>query len=220
MRLLKTKLLPLLLMLGLLGLAAAPTVAHAAADDHAEAHSTEDGHGHDHGEKKKNSVNPLDLKTGEAFWNLLVFLIVLAILAKFVFPVIRDGLKAREEKLEGDLTAAEQARAEAEASLDEYKSKIAEAQKEAQKVVEEAKKAAEQVASKVKADAESEIIKMRERAESEIASAKDAALNEVYAQTAELSTQIAGRILKREISSADQQALVTESLEALTKSGV
>lgn len=215
MRLFTTKLLPLLLMLGLLGFAVAPTVTYAA-DDHAEAASTEDGHG----EKKKNSVNPLDLKTGEAFWNLLVFLIVLALLAKFVFPVIRDGLKAREAKLEGDLTAAEKARADAEASVEEYKAKIAEAQKEAQAVIDEAKKSAEQVAMKVKADAEAEIVKMKERAEAEITSAKDAALSEVYAQTAELSTQIAGRILKREINAADQQQLVSDSLAELTKSGV
>ncbi|MEM6257701.1 MAG: F0F1 ATP synthase subunit B [Planctomycetota bacterium] len=215
MRLFTTKLLPMLLMLGLLGLATAPTLAHAA-DDHDQTHAAED----DHGEKKKNSVNPLDLKVGEAFWNLLVFLIVLGILAKFVFPVIRDGLKAREAKLEGDLTAAEKAKAEAEASVAEYKSKIAEAQKEAQAVIEEAKKSAEQVAAKVKSDAEAEIVKMKERAEAEITSAKDAALSEVYAQTAELSTQIAGRILKREINAADQQQLVSDSLAELTKSGV
>lgn len=218
MRLFTSKLLPLILMLGLLVPAVSLTTSAYAADEPVDAHAQDAEHG-DHS-KKKNSVNPLDMKTGEAIWNLIIFLIVLAILAKFVFPVIRDGLKAREEKLEGDLTAAEKARADAEASLEEYQSKIAEAQKEAQKVVEEAKKGAEQVAAKVKSDAEAEIVKMRERAQAEIASAKDAALSEVYAQTAELSTQIAGRILKREISAADQQALVSESLEELTKSGV
>ncbi len=215
MRLFTSKLLPLLLMLGLLGFAVAPTVTYAA-DSPDEARSTEDGHD-DHKAEKKG---PLNLVYGEAIWNLLVFLIVLAILAKFVFPVIRDGLKAREAKLEGDLTAAEQAKADAEASVAEYKAKIAEAQKEAQVVIEAAKKSAEQVAAKVKSDTESEIMKMKERAQVEITSAKDAALSEVYAQTAELSTQIASRILKREINAADQQQLVSDSLAELTKSGV
>ena len=101
-----------------------------------------------------------------------------------------------------------------------YKAQIAEAQKEAQKVVEEAKKAAEQVAAKLKSDTESDIASMRDRAAAEIESAKQAALDEVYAQTAELSTQIAGRILKREINAQDQQQLVSDSLAELTKSGV
>ncbi|MEO0475376.1 MAG: F0F1 ATP synthase subunit B [Planctomycetota bacterium] len=207
--------MPLLLMLGLLGFAAAPTVTHAA-ETPSEAQATDDGHG----DKKAKEKGPLDFSPAEAVWNLIIFLIVLGILAKFVFPVIRDGLKAREEKLEGDLTAAEKAKADAEASVEEYKAKIAEAQKEAQAVIDEAKKSAEQVAMKVKADAETEIVKMKERAEAEITSAKDAALSEVYAQTAELSTQIAGRILKREINAADQQQLVSDSLAELTKSGV
>jgi F-type H+-transporting ATPase subunit b len=217
MRLFTSKLLPLLLMLGLLGFATAPMVTYAA-DSHDEAHASEDGHGHD--DKKAEKKGPLSLVYGEAIWNLLVFLIVLAILAKFVFPVIRDGLKAREAKLEGDLSAAEKAKADAEASVAEYQAKIAEAQKEAQAVIDEAKKSAEQVAMKVKADAESEIVKMKERATAEIESAKDAALGEVYAQTAELSTQIASRILKREINADDQQQLVSDSLAELTKSGV
>ncbi|MFK7788745.1 MAG: F0F1 ATP synthase subunit B [Phycisphaeraceae bacterium] len=215
MRLFTSKLMPLLLMLGLLSFAAVPSVAFAA-DDHADgAHATEDGKDH-----KAEKVGPLNLVYGEAIWNLLVFTILLAVLAKFVFPVIRDGLKAREAKLEGDLTAAEKAKADAEASVAEYKLKIAEAQKEAQVVIDEAKKSAEQVAAKIKSETETEIGKMKERAQAEIASAKDAALGEVYAQTAELSTQIASRILKREINASDQQQLVSDSLAELTKSGV
>lgn len=214
MRLFTSKLLPLLLMLGLMGFAVAPTVTYAA-DSPDQAHATEDGH-----DEKAEKKGPLNLVYGEAIWNLVIFLIVLALLGKFVFPVIRDGLKAREAKLEGDLSAAEQAKADAQASVAEYKAKIAEAQKEAQVVIDEAKKSAEQVAMKVKSDTESEIMKMKERAQAEIASAKDAALSEVYAQTAELSTQIASRILKREINAQDQQQLVSDSLAELTKSGV
>ena len=217
MRLFTTRLMTLVLMLGLLGFVAAPSVAFAA-DTHAdEAQAADEDHG-DHG--KAETKGPLNLKYGEAIWNLIVFLVLLAVLAKFVFPAIRDGLKAREAKLEGDLTAAEQAKADAQASVAEYKAKIAEAQKEAQVVIDAAKKSAEQVAAKIKSDTETEINKMKERAQVEIASAKDAALSEVYAQTAELSTQIASRILKREINAADQQQLVSDSLAELTKSGV
>ncbi|MEM1356028.1 MAG: F0F1 ATP synthase subunit B [Planctomycetota bacterium] len=204
----------MLLMLGLLGAAVAPTVAFAADPPAGETSTADDGH-----DEKKDTPGPLNLKYGEAIWNLLVFLIVLALLAKFVFPVIRDGLKAREQKLEGDLTAAEQAKAEAQASVAEYKQKIAEAQKQAQAVVEEAKKTAEQVAMKLKTDAEAEIAKIKERAEADIASAKEAALGEVYTQTAELATLVAGKILQREINAQDQQQLVQDSLAELTKSG-
>lgn len=165
-------------------------------------------------------ADPMKLYTLEMIWAVVLFLIFASILGFVVWPKVLGALQAREQKLEGDLVGAETARKEAEAALTEYKTKIAEAQKEAQAVVEEARKSAELAAAKIKADTESEIAKMKERAEAEIAAAKDQALGEVYAQTAELSTQIAGRILKREINASDQQQLVSESLAELTKSGV
>ena len=164
--------------------------------------------------------DPMALYTLEMIWATVLFLIFAGILGFLVWPKVLGALQAREQKLEGDLTGAETARKEAEAALAEYKTKIAEAQKEAQKVVEEAKKSAEAVASKAIADSQAKIAADNERALAEIEAAKQAALNEVYAQTAELSTQIAGRILKREINAADQQQLVSESLAELTKSGV
>ena len=177
-----------------------------------EAHEGAEGH----------AINgdPMHLVTLEMVWAAVLFLLFAGVLGVVVWPKILAALKAREQKLEGDLVGAEKARAEADEALATYKAQIAEAQKEAQKVVEEARKSAEQAAAKIKADTEAEIARMKERAQAEIASAKDQALGEVYAQTAELSTQIAGRILKREINAADQQQLVSESLAELTRAGV
>jgi len=152
-------------------------------------------------------------------WNLLMFLILLGALWKFVWPKVLEGLQAREQKLRDDLETAERSAKEAQASLVKRQEELARAQQDAQAVIDEAKKTAEQVAAKIKADMESDMAKLKERTEAEIHSAKDAALDEVYAQVAELSTQIAGRILKREMNASDQQQLVNDSLAELTKSG-
>lgn len=165
-------------------------------------------------------ADPMSRQVLEMIWATVLFILFAAILGFVVWPKILGALQAREAKLEGDLVGAETARKDAEASLAEYKTKIAQTQKEAAAVIEEAKKSAQQVANKIKSDTEAEIASMRTRAAAEIESAKDQALSEVYAQTAELSTLIAGRILKREINADDQEALVTESLAELTQSGV
>ena len=164
--------------------------------------------------------DPMSPATLEMIWAAVLFILFAAILGLVVWPKILGALQAREGKLEGDLVGAETARKDAEAALAEYKTKIAEAQKEAQAVVDAARKSAEQAAAKIKSETEADLTKMKERAQAEIASAKDQALSDVYAQTAELSTQIASRILKREINAADQQQLVADSLAELTKSGV
>lgn len=181
-----------------------PTVAAAADDGHA---ATE--HAHVDG-------NPMGLFGLEMIWAAVLFLLFAGILGFFVWPKVLKALQDREQKLEGDLVGAERARKDAELALAEYKAKIAEAQQEAAKVVNEARQAAEQVAAKVKQDAEQQALQLRERNLAEIASAKEQALSEIYSQTAELSTQIASRILKREINAQDQQQLVTDSLAELT----
>jgi F-type H+-transporting ATPase subunit b len=146
-------------------------------------------------------------------WNLLMFLTLLAVLWKFVWPKILGGLQEREAKQLGDLTAAEQARAEADASLVEYKAQLAEARKESQNIVAEARTAATQAANADRAKIEAEVARMKDTAQRDIAAAKEQALAEIYAQAAELSTTIAGKILNREISADDQQQLVNESVE-------
>lgn len=160
--------------------------------------------------------DPMSPQWLEMIWATVLFLLFAGILGFFVWPKVLKALQDREQKLEGDLVGAERARKDAELALSEYKAKIAEAQQEAAKVVNEARQAAEQVAAKVKADAEQQALQLRERNLAEIASAKEQALSEIYGQTAELSTQIASRILKREINAQDQQQLVTDSLAELT----
>ncbi len=151
-------------------------------------------------------------------WNLLMFLILLGVLWTFVWPKILGGLKAREEKQLGDLDAAEKARTEAQASLTEYKSQLAEARKEAQSIVAEARTAAQQAANADRAKIEAEVAQLKANAQRDIASAREQALADIYAQAAGLSTAIAGKILGREINADDQQGLVNESVEQFKQS--
>lgn len=203
-------LLSLVLVSAPSGFAADP--AHPADDSHLE--GVADG---DHGAHEA-SGSPLQMDIGEAVWNLIVFVVLLALLAKFVLPAIRSGLNAREQKLRGDLQAAEQAKADAEKSMDDYKTQLAEARKEAQSIVTEARTAAQQAANADKAKIEAEMLQMKDNAKRDIAAAHEQAMTDIYAQAAGLSTSIAGKILRREISADDQQSLVNESVEQFKNS--
>lgn len=157
----------------------------------------------------------LDVDLMSAIVNLIVFLLLLAILAKFVWPPILKGLQDREGKIRSDLESAERANREAAATLSQYKAQLAEAQREAQRVIEQSKQDAQRVAAQLKEQAQNEITASRQRAENEIRTAKEQALAEIYEQTANLATQVAGQILQREIRPEDQQALVQQSLGRL-----
>ena len=83
-------------------------------------------------------------------------------------------------------------------------------------MLDEAKAQQTKIAADLKAQSERELSAMRDQARRDIETASKAALAEVYDQAAVLATSVAGKILQREISAADQQRLVDESLAELS----
>jgi F-type H+-transporting ATPase subunit b len=154
-----------------------------------------------------------------SFWQslaaIIVFLILLAVLYKYAWGPILQGLQQREEKIRGDLEEAEKANAEAKRTLEEYQQKLTEARNETRQMIEKARDDAEKLHAKLKSDAEQEAATVRKRAADEIRSAKEEALEEIYARTAALATDVAGRILQRQVTDEDTQRLVDESLEEM-----
>lgn len=155
------------------------------------------------------------------FWQalaaVLAFLILLAVLTKYAWGPIINALQQREAKIRGDLEEAERAQKQAHETLAQYKAQLAEARKEAQQMIEQSRAEAGRAAAQIKEQAQQEITQMRERAQREIATAKEQAVAELYEQTAALATDVAGQILRREISAEDQRALVEASLGKLNE---
>lgn len=151
--------------------------------------------------------------------TLVVFAVVFAVLAVKVWPAISNGLKEREDKIRNAIEEAELAQEQAKAALEQYERNLAQARAEAQKMLDDAKNQQQAIAAELKAKAEVELNGMREKAKRDIESAKAAAVIELNGYAATLATDMARKILKREVSGGDQQRLITESLAELQTSG-
>lgn len=147
-----------------------------------------------------------------------VFLIVLGVLGVKVWPVIVKGLDERAAKIRDEIAAAEAARKQAAEALESYQQSLAQARAESQAMLEETKAQQTKLAAELKSKADQELGEMRDKARRDIETARRAALNEIYAESANLATQIAGKILSREVSAQDNQHLVDESLVQLQNS--
>ncbi len=148
----------------------------------------------------------------------IVFFIVLAVLQVKVWPIITKGLDERAAKIRDEIAAAEEARKQAAEALESYQQSLAQARAEAQAMLEETKAQQATLAAELKAKADKELAEMRDKARRDIETARRAALNDIYAQSATLATQIASKILAREVSTEDNQRLVDESLAQLANS--
>ena len=85
------------------------------------------------------------LPNGTFFVELLVFVVLLAIAAKFFLPPINKALTSRQEKIRESLAAAEAARAEAAAADDEKAKVLAEAREQARTIVANAQATSDQL---------------------------------------------------------------------------
>lgn len=150
-----------------------------------------------------------------AFTALVVFVIVVGILATLVWPKITKGLSDRNAKIQSEIAAAEEARKQAKDALNEYERNLAEARGEAQKMLEDTRAQQATMAAELRARADVELSALREKAKLEIEAAKKQAIAEIYSESVMIATAMAGKILQREVTVADQQRLMDESLAEL-----
>ena len=148
-----------------------------------------------------------------AITTLIIFGLLLAILGKYAWGPIASGLKAREDRIRKDIADAEAARARAEATLGEYNQKLATAEDQVREIIVKAQADAERIATTMKMQAQQEAEEIKERATRDIDAARKAALADIYAQAADLSTNIASKILRRNLNADDQRDLVESSLQ-------
>ena len=156
----------------------------------------------------QKAPSPLLPSSNEVIWGSLAFLVLLVAMWKFGVPAVRNMEAAREERIRNDLEGAEQARSDAEAEKAQYLAQIAGAREEAGRIIEEARQSAEQVRRDLIARAEAEANEVRERAQTDIAAQQQRALAELRTDVAQLSIDLAERIVERNLDRATQLQLV------------
>jgi F-type H+-transporting ATPase subunit b len=159
--------------------------------------------------------NPVSFQALPAITAFVVFGVVFVVLARYVWPKVAKGLDDRNAKIIGEIKAAEDARAAAKAAQAEFERSLASARDEAANMIKQARADAQRVADELKARNEQELAERVSRANADIEAARKAAVAELHAQSAALATDIAGRILRRQVNDQDNQRLVQESLQEL-----
>lgn len=152
---------------------------------------------------------------GNAVWTLVIFLLVIVVLGKFAWGPLLGGLQQREEFIRRSLQEAKQDREAAEARLREYEEKLSTAGVEATQIVEKGKSEGEKLRAGIEDKARDEADKMVDRARREIELAKQSAIKDLYATSSELATEIASRILQRELNPQDHEKLISDSIKEL-----
>ncbi len=151
---------------------------------------------------------------GLVFWTTLSFLVVLFLLKKMAWKPILNALKEREESITEALKAADKAKFEMAELKAGNKKLMNEARVERDALLKEARETKNKIVADAKEAAKAEANKIIASAQETIENEKKAAISELKDQVAQLSVDIAEKIIKKELSDqAKQDDLIKTSIE-------
>ncbi len=142
---------------------------------------------------------------GLLFWMLLSFTILLFILKKYAWGPILKALHDRENSIEEALSMAEKAREEMAKLKADNEKIIAQANEERKKILAEAYEQNHEIVTQAKAEAKAEADRIIETARETIEHEKNLALAEIKNLMADLSIDVAKKVLNRELSDENKQ---------------
>lgn len=149
---------------------------------------------------------------GLFFWMAVVFLCVLAILWKWGFPVIVNMVNERKAYIDGSLQKAREATEKLANIQKEGEALLQEAREKQAEILKEAKLTHDSIVSKADADAREQANKLLAEAKAQIETEKSAAIREIRAQVAELSVQIAEKVVRQNLSNDKSQMELIDKL--------
>ncbi len=154
----------------------------------------------------------LKLDPGLLLWTIITFIVLLLILWKTAWKPIIQALDSRAEKIKGDIDRAEKTRLEAENLLNRHKEIMNKAMDETAKIIADGKTDAEKIRDEIIAKANQEAKEITERTKREVTKAKDKALNELKLEIANIATDIASKIIVKNLNPGDNEAIVKKAL--------
>lgn len=148
--------------------------------------------------------------TGLIIWQLIVFVLLFFLLAKLAWKPIISSLKEREASIQEALDTAEKARLEMSRLKADNENLLKQAREEREKILRDAREAANRMKEEAQGDAKKSADRIIEDARAAIEAEKSNALKEVKALVANLSLDVAGKILQKNLADDKAQKALTQ----------
>ena len=154
--------------------------------------------------------NPLIPTWPELIIGTIVFVVVFGFLGKMLLPRITKTLNEREDAIQGGINRADEAQAEAQAVLNQYRAQLDDARREASRMREEAHEAGAQIIAEMRERAEAEARRITEAAQSQIEADRQQALTSLRTEVGNLATELASRIVGESLTDTARQGRMVD----------
>lgn len=127
--------------------------------------------------------------------ELIAFLIILAVLWRYVVPPVQRAMAERQQQIRAQLEESQQAKDRLEAATAAYDSALAEARTEAAKIRDSARAEGQHIIDEMRTAAQEEAERVRQRAEEQLATQRQQVVNELRTEIGQLAMTLAERIV-------------------------
>lgn len=146
------------------------------------------------------------------FWTTLIFVLLIILLRKFAWKPILGAVRGREDSINEALASAEKARLEMQNLKADNEKLLQEARNEREAMIKEAREIRKKMVAEAEEDTRERTSEMIAQAQDAIAAEKRAAIAELKNQVADLSLEIAEKVVRAELSDKNKQMQLVDKM--------
>ncbi|MGH3874529.1 MAG: F0F1 ATP synthase subunit B [Pseudonocardiaceae bacterium] len=144
------------------------------------------------------------------FVELVIFLIVLAVVWRYVVPPVKRAMTERQEMVRQQIEESQQARTRLAEAQARYSEALAEARVEAAKIREAARADAQVIKDEMRQQAEQEVTRIRQRGEEQLTNQREQVVRELRGELGKLAVTLAGRIVGESVADDSRRAATVD----------
>jgi len=147
---------------------------------------------------------------GTFFVELIAFVIILWVLAKYVIPPINKAMTDRQNAIRKEFADLEDAQADARKAEADYKSQLADARHDAARIREEAREQGAAIIADMRKQAQDEAERILRHGRAQLEAERSQAVQSLRTEVGTMATSLAGRIVGESLEDDERQARTVE----------
>jgi F-type H+-transporting ATPase subunit b len=154
--------------------------------------------------------SPLFPQPYDIIWSALCFVIILFVVWKYALPRLGAMLDERSALIEGNIEKAAEAKAEADAALEEYRAQLADARGEAAKIREQAREDGTKILLELKEHAQVEADRITAAAKATIEAERQSALVSLRSEVGSLALSLASGVIGESLTDDKRASMIVD----------
>jgi F-type H+-transporting ATPase subunit b len=170
------------------------------------------------GEVAEKAPSVFEGKFSESVWTLIWFGLLIFVLWKVAWKPLLKSLQARQDHIQKEIDDAEKTRNQAQQVLNDYHSKLADAERQGREIINQRVKQAQLDAKEVENQNRKQIEQMKLRFEADVVREKVDAEEQLWSQAGDIIQKIGQDVFGKALTDEDNQRLIQQAVDRLKQS--